>query len=534
MIAIDLRTIFLNYALTVFVSLIVIVFLFIQTKRRFPGIIPMLYSYVFHTLGTLLIFFRGSIPDWISISVANTLSVIGAVLLFIGLEHFVRKKGPQVQNYLLIVIFFLVHTYFAFVKPDLEVRNLNASAAYLMISSQIVWLMLKRVTASMRDLTRGLGLIFSAFCITHIWRILDFFINKHSATDYFNSNGSESLFIIANQLLFILMTFGLVLMFNKRLLIDIGLQEEKFSKAFHSSPNAYILTRLADGKIFEINDGFQAITGFSFKEVEGKITNELSLWVNEDDRINVVKELSERGIINGREFHFRIKSGDIITGLFSSEIITINNEKCILAIINDITEHKLLEDKLSGSEAKHRIILEESADPIFSFAPDGKYLYVNKAFAEGVGRPVEDIIGKKIWDVFSKEEADKRFAGLQHVIRTGEEKVIEVRVPRDDGDRFYITSITPIKDNQGQVLNLICSSKDITDRKHDEMLLSRQSDELIELNATKDKFFSIIAHDLKGPFNNMIGFSEMLKDEASQLDTETISKYADLFLPYRP
>lgn len=119
----------------------------------------------------------------------------------------------------------------------------------------------------------------------------------------------------------------------------------------------------------------------------------------------------------------------------------------------------------------HRLLLDNSPDPIFAFSRDGRYQYVNLAFAEGVGKTVDDIIGQTIWNVFDPEEAAKRFAALQYVLHSGDEKVFEVRVPRADGDRYYITTITPVIDNQGVVTNAICSSKDITERKQAEIAL---------------------------------------------------------------
>jgi two-component system, cell cycle sensor histidine kinase and response regulator CckA len=148
-------------------------------------------------------------------------------------------------------------------------------------------------------------------------------------------------------------------------------------------------------------------------------------------------------------------------------------ERALLRV-QDLLEVRTRE--LRESEEKYRILLEESPDPIFSFSPEGQYMYVNRSFANGVGKPVEDIIGKRIWDVFPKEEADKRFTSLSQVFRTGEEKVIEVRVPRTDYDRYYMTTITPIKDTFGNAVSAICSSKDITKRKlaEDELLENRR------------------------------------------------------------
>jgi PAS domain S-box-containing protein len=144
-------------------------------------------------------------------------------------------------------------------------------------------------------------------------------------------------------------------------------------------------------------------------------------------------------------------------------------ERALLRV-QDLLE--LRTQRLRESEEKHRILLEESSDPIFSLTRDGEYAYVNRAFASGVGKTVADIIGKRIWDVFPREEADKRFAALSEVFRTGKEKVIEVRVPNADGNRYFVTAITPIRDAAGQVVSAICSAKDITERKRTEEALS--------------------------------------------------------------
>jgi diguanylate cyclase (GGDEF)-like protein/PAS domain S-box-containing protein len=132
-------------------------------------------------------------------------------------------------------------------------------------------------------------------------------------------------------------------------------------------------------------------------------------------------------------------------------------------------------DALRETEEKYRVLLDESSDPIFMFAPDGTYRYVNRAFANGVARNLDEIINRKIWDVFPKDEADKRFAAVKWVVENGETKVIEVRVPRTDGDRYYITTVKPVKDDAGRVLTVICISKEITERKRMEDELRRLS-----------------------------------------------------------
>ncbi len=158
------------------------------------------------------------------------------------------------------------------------------------------------------------------------------------------------------------------------------------------------------------------------------------------------------------------------------KVIPYEGKTADLISIRDITEQKNAENELRESEQKYRILLDGALDPIFSFYPDGTYHYVNRAFAEGVGKSVDQIIGKKIWDVFPKDEAEKRFSTLRSVFSTGEGKEFEVRVPRPDGDRYYVTTIVPIKDDKGSVVSAICSSKEITARKKVEEALREREE----------------------------------------------------------
>ncbi|MBF0206143.1 MAG: PAS domain S-box protein [Oligoflexia bacterium] len=150
--------------------------------------------------------------------------------------------------------------------------------------------------------------------------------------------------------------------------------------------------------------------------------------------------------------------------------------------------------QIQESEEKFRLLIDESTDPIFSFSSDGSYLYVNNAFASGVCRKTTDIIGKKIWDVFPKNEAEQRFKALKQVFETGIEKRIEVKVPRTNGDRYYITSIVPIFDSLKNVRTVICSSKDITERKLAEKAL----------NESEEKYRNMFNNSIEGIYQATI------------------------------
>ena len=137
-------------------------------------------------------------------------------------------------------------------------------------------------------------------------------------------------------------------------------------------------------------------------------------------------------------------------------------------------------EKLRNSEKHYRILMDESMDPTFSFYADATYRYVNNAFARGVGKTVGEIIGHKIWDVFEKDEADKRFAMVKKVFTEGKPEEIEVRVPQSAGDTFYLTTVKPILNDLGEVETVICTSKNITKRKLAEVELKKEHDKLLK------------------------------------------------------
>ena len=187
----------------------------------------------------------------------------------------------------------------------------------------------------------------------------------------------------------------------------------------------------------------------------------------------------------------------------------------------DITQRKRAEDALRESEAKRRVVLDESTDPIFSFERDGAYRFVNKAFAAPFGKEPEEIIGRKIWDIFPPEEAEKRFSVVKEVFASGQTRVIEVRVPQPVNDLFFVTSVKPVKDEQGRVTSVICIAKDITERKRGEEALKESEERFRVLSEESPLGISLISQDgryeyLNPAFIKMFGYT--LEDIATGAD----------------
>jgi two-component system NtrC family sensor kinase len=135
---------------------------------------------------------------------------------------------------------------------------------------------------------------------------------------------------------------------QERLIEELRQSEEKFAKVFQTSPYAITITRAADGSFVDVNDAFTKITGFTRAEALVGSSIGLKLWANEADRQRVVTDLGAGRAVVGQEFQFRTKSGQVVTCLFSAQVILLDAKPCILSSIEDITERKRAEVDLKA------------------------------------------------------------------------------------------------------------------------------------------------------------------------------------------
>ncbi len=171
-------------------------------------------------------------------------------------------------------------------------------------------------------------------------------------------------------------------------------------------------------------------------------------------------------------------------------------------------------------------ILNTISEPATFIDRKYRYIFVNSAFNKFYNRETKDIIGKTVECIWK----DTIFGNH---IKTGIEMCLEgqpVSVQFEGfipGGGFKILEMNyyPHFNAAGNVDGVISTSKDITEQKKIELCLKDNESRLKELNATKDKLFSIIGHDLQGPLSNIIGFSELIDKGYDHYSGEEIRKY---------
>jgi PAS domain S-box-containing protein len=133
---------------------------------------------------------------------------------------------------------------------------------------------------------------------------------------------------------------------QRRMEKALRLSEEKFSKAFRSSPANIVITSIEEGRFFDVNEAFERSMGFTRDELIGRSALELGLWAKPDERATVVDQIKKHGGMRNLEIQLRTKSGETRVVLYSAEAIKIGGEQCLLAVGQDITDRKRAEEEL--------------------------------------------------------------------------------------------------------------------------------------------------------------------------------------------
>ncbi|MEN6594365.1 MAG: sensor domain-containing diguanylate cyclase [Clostridiaceae bacterium] len=343
--AIDIRTVALFYFIANVMNNSLILIIWRTYRKHFRGLSFLLVDMCLQTAGSLCLLLRGVLPDQLSIVLTNLFSVSGTFFILGGLERFFNHHEPRVYNYLFISIYMFLILFFSILKDNLLVRNPLLSSMVILANGQSSFLLLHEIGQDFRRLARFTAYTLLAYCIVSMIRIAALLLLPQQSNDFFDSGIVNSSAMIVYSTLNILLTAGLILMVSQRVLNEMQTEKDKYTKAFHSSPNSILLTKVSDGKIFEVNENFVKTTGYQPEEVIGKTTLEVGLWIAAEDRAEFVNDLMD-GDVQGKALHFRTKGGASIIGLVSATRIMAYGEDCILTSISDITEMTRIKEKL--------------------------------------------------------------------------------------------------------------------------------------------------------------------------------------------
>lgn len=271
---------------------------------------------------------------------------------------------------------------------------------------------------------------------------------------------------------------------QKHAMEALRLSQEKYAKAFDSSPDAVVISRVDDGRLLEVNAGFESMFGYTRREAVGSTTSELGLWGTSGDRSRILAPLRTNGCFRNLETRLVGKRGIERDCLMSADIIEIDRQSCMLTTIRDITELKQAQVELAQTKALLSAAIDQStAGILIARASDGNIVIANAAalnirqgdMAELIGMPLKD--RPHFWQIFKPDGVMFRPEELplsQAVLCGKTTHNAEAVIKRADGtDRWVLINAAPIVDPAGKVVAGVAVFADVTDIKRVEMMLER-------------------------------------------------------------
>ena len=300
----------------------------------------------------------------------------------------------------------------------------------------------------------------------------------------------------------------------------------KYKNLFNVSGDAKFVTDL-NGKIKEVNNSASKFYGYTNKEFKITCIQDL---LAKSEKINFKEEFNNITQLNFINLDTTLvtKKGKRIPVELIIQYFEINSRKSILITAKDISKKRKHEEELELEKYLLKTLMDNIPDTIYFKDLDSKFIRINKAQAELLGvNNCDGAIGKTDFDFFRTQHAEDAFNDEVKLFKTKKSLISKAEyIQLANGKSKWVTATkVPVLDNKGNVSGLVGMSRDITDLKNANIKIQKYAKELQYLNLSKDKFLSIIAHDLKNPFFSLLGFAELLEKDYEKLSDDERKLY---------
>ncbi len=317
--------------------------------------------------------------------------------------------------------------------------------------------------------------------------------------------------------------------------------EERF-RSIVEYANDLVYTLSKEGVFTYVSPNWQAVLGYKVNEVLGA-SFETLVHPDDIDRLKkiVADSYQNNKKYTGVEYRVKLKNGSWRWHVSNtSTVINDGKVSAMIGIARDITDQKNAEQKVRDNQIKLNLALKIARLGSWELNLEENLFHFNDTFYSIFKTSTEEV-GT---NTMSPQEYANRFVHPEDRYLVFQEANtafhaqdpnytchIEHRMLYANGETGYIAvRFGILKDCDGKTVKLYGINQDITAIREAANKLRDSEARLQELNQMKDKFFSIIAHDLKNPFSTIVGFSELLLTKAKETNDKNVEKYANYVL----
>ncbi len=303
--------------------------------------------------------------------------------------------------------------------------------------------------------------------------------------------------------------------------------EEKYRSIFENIQDVYFEISLK-GEVLEISPSVENMLSLKKEDILHQ-----SLFSDANEEASLLNLLKDKGVISDYEVFLRKENGQKLPASFTCKYIydQHGNPRKIIGTIRNITERKQAEEVIRHSEERYRILAENSSDMISKHNWDRTYLYVSPACTNLLGYYPDELTGRSAYQLIHADDVENIRKNHILLLENRTNSFIEsYRIKKKDGTYIWFETNNQVIYNQNTnlVQEIVCVSRDITERKDKEELLKAK--EVAErANKAKSEFLANMSHEIRNPLNAIIGMTSTLsktplnQDQKQYLNSISVS-----------